>query len=101
MEESGEWREEPKVASPAMPEARHEMDGMKGMDTPSEKGSASPPHEAHRSAKPASSGGKQAAPKPAPKPEKAAQKYTCPMHPEVVEDHPGKCPKCGMDLVPV
>jgi Cu2+-exporting ATPase len=26
--------------------------------------------------------------------------YTCPMHPEIHEDHPGKCPKCGgMDLV--
>jgi hypothetical protein len=23
------------------------------------------------------------------------------MHPEVISDHPGKCPKCGMDLVPV
>jgi hypothetical protein len=29
------------------------------------------------------------------------QKYTCPMHPEVVTEHPGKCPKCGMKLVPV
>jgi hypothetical protein len=29
------------------------------------------------------------------------QKYTCPMHPEVVTDHPGNCPKCGMTLVPV
>lgn len=28
-----------------------------------------------------------------------ATKYTCTMHPEVVTDHPGKCPKCGMDLV--
>jgi hypothetical protein len=28
-------------------------------------------------------------------------KYTCPMHPEVVKDHPGKCPKCGMTLVPI
>ena len=28
-------------------------------------------------------------------------KYTCPMHPEVVTDHPGKCPKCGMTLVPM
>jgi len=27
--------------------------------------------------------------------------YTCPMHPEVVKDEPGKCPKCGMNLVPV
>ena len=25
--------------------------------------------------------------------------YTCPMHPEVKSDKPGKCPKCGMDLV--
>jgi len=29
------------------------------------------------------------------------QKWTCPMHPEVVEDGPGSCPKCGMDLVPM
>ena len=26
-------------------------------------------------------------------------KYTCTMHPEVVSDKPGKCPKCGMTLV--
>jgi transcription initiation factor IIE alpha subunit len=25
--------------------------------------------------------------------------YECPMHPEVRSDKPGKCPKCGMDLV--
>ena len=25
--------------------------------------------------------------------------YTCPMHPEVTRSSPGKCPKCGMDLV--
>ena len=29
------------------------------------------------------------------------QKYTCQMHPEVITDHPGNCPKCGMKLVPV
>lgn len=28
-----------------------------------------------------------------------AMVYTCPMHPEVISDKPGKCPKCGMDLV--
>ena len=27
------------------------------------------------------------------------QVYACPMHPEVTSDNPGKCPKCGMDLV--
>lgn len=32
-------------------------------------------------------------------PASLATQYTCPMHPEVVTDHPGKCPKCGMDLV--
>ena len=26
--------------------------------------------------------------------------YTCPMHPEVVSEQPGQCPKCGMKLVP-
>ena len=24
--------------------------------------------------------------------------YTCPMHPEIRQDHPGSCPKCGMAL---
>ena len=28
-------------------------------------------------------------------------KYTCPMHPEIIQDKPGNCPKCGMHLVPV
>lgn len=27
--------------------------------------------------------------------------YTCPMHPEVISDEPGNCPKCGMHLVPL
>ena len=27
--------------------------------------------------------------------------YTCPMHPEIRQDHPGNCPKCGMALEPV
>lgn len=29
----------------------------------------------------------------------ASVTYTCPMHPEINSDEPGKCPKCGMDLV--
>jgi len=31
---------------------------------------------------------------------KPAVIYTCPMHPEVKQSKPGRCPKCGMDLVP-
>lgn len=27
--------------------------------------------------------------------------YTCPMHPEIVEEGPGICPKCGMALEPM
>jgi len=27
--------------------------------------------------------------------------YTCPMHPEIVQDHPGDCPLCGMALEPM
>lgn len=29
----------------------------------------------------------------------AATTYTCSMHPEVKSDKPGKCPKCGMELI--
>ncbi len=34
--------------------------------------------------------------KPAPK----GAIYTCPMHPEIRQDHPGSCPICGMALEP-
>lgn len=30
-----------------------------------------------------------------------AQTYTCPMHPEVRQDKPGSCPRCGMALEPM
>lgn len=33
-----------------------------------------------------------------PIPAAPASEYFCPMHPEVVQDHPGTCPKCGMAL---
>ncbi len=34
-------------------------------------------------------------------PIKEAMVYTCPMHPEIRQSQPGKCPKCGMNLKPV
>ena len=36
----------------------------------------------------------------APTPAPAGAVYTCPMHPEVRQDHSGACPKCGMALEP-
>ena len=32
--------------------------------------------------------------------EEQATIYTCPMHPEIRENKPGRCPKCGMNLEP-
>jgi Cu+-exporting ATPase len=32
---------------------------------------------------------------------RVAAQWTCPMHPEVLRDAPGSCPKCGMALEPV
>ena len=37
---------------------------------------------------------------PDPSPAVVGAIYTCPMHPEVRQDHPGACPKCGMALEP-
>ncbi len=31
----------------------------------------------------------------------AGTTYTCPMHPEIRQDHPGSCPRCGMALEPL
>ena len=30
-----------------------------------------------------------------------AQTWQCPMHPQIMQDHEGDCPICGMDLVPM
>jgi Cu+-exporting ATPase len=39
--------------------------------------------------------------RPAPEPMPAGTQYTCPMHPEIVQDGPGDCPLCGMALEPM
>ena len=44
-------------------------------------------HRGHTPAKPAAAA--------------AGSKYTCPMHPDVVQDGPGACPDCGMALEPM
>ena len=40
-------------------------------------------------------------PAPAPAGTPPGTIYTCPMHPEIRQDHPGNCPKCGMTLEPL
>ncbi len=42
-------------------------------------------------------GGRSGDAAPAP----AGTLYTCPMHPEIVQEGPGTCPKCGMALEPM
>ncbi|MGH7225766.1 MAG: heavy metal-binding domain-containing protein, partial [Gemmataceae bacterium] len=37
---------------------------------------------------------------PATAPPGSKVEYICPMDPEIVRDHPGSCPKCGMALEP-
>ena len=39
--------------------------------------------------------------RPAPEPMPEGTLYTCPMDPEIVQDHPGDCPICGMALEPM
>lgn len=40
-------------------------------------------------------------PSEAPEPMPEGTKYTCPMDPEIVQEGPGTCPKCGMALEPM
>lgn len=53
-----------------------------------------------RESAPAPAAGEPAA-STTPSPDDAISHWTCPMHPSVHEADPGKCPICGMQLVPV
>lgn len=66
-------------AEPPAPAAAHGEHQDGGATTPSETGAKDQP-----------AGGI----------DKKATTYTCPMDPDVVSDEPGRCPKCGMNLVP-
>jgi Cu+-exporting ATPase len=87
-------------------------DPVCGMDVTA----ASPHHLAHEgrpyyfcsarcqskfSANPPAYTAKPAAPSAPSKAAPAGTIYTCPMHPEIRQDHPGNCPICGMTLEPV
>ena len=72
-----------------MPGMKGGHDGMAGMPEPS---------DADGTNRNAAGGPPQSAPATAPG--ATTVQYTCPMHKEVVSNQPGKCPKCGMKLVP-
>ncbi len=57
-------------------------------------GHGTPTTESNAPAPPASAGSA------APAEQAPAGTYVCPMHPEIIRKEPGKCPICGMKLVP-
>lgn len=78
--------------------------GTAPADRKTDPRASSDPHAAHRAPAPAASvpapttpgSKKSATPKSS---SMQATQYVCPMHPEVVSNEPGRCPKCGMALV--
>ena len=82
----------PQPAAPSTPPPAHDhaAHGAAGEPARQESGQAAPPNTA-------SPGGHDHGGAAAPSKAKAV--YTCPMHPEVLSDKPGRCPKCGMNLV--
>lgn len=72
------------------------MDGMKGMDMPGMGGMG---HMGGMMMPGMPMGSDASRPASQPASTQMAAYYTCVMHPEIHEDHPGNCPLCGMTLI--
>ena len=84
---------------PMHPEVKSDKPGdcpKCGMKLQPEVPSSNPPSGTSSPTTPAPKSGQPAVAKPP----LGKSVYYCPMHPEVTSSGPGKCPKCGMDLVP-
>ncbi len=69
-----------------------------GGEEPKQTSQQQPDHSGHEMPKPNQSS-ENSGPEMGKVKQVDGKKYTCSMHPEVVMDAPGKCPKCGMKLV--
>jgi hypothetical protein len=64
------------------------------------EGAVPPPNASHPASPSAAEGKTQVTAQVAHDAHDHAVSYACPMHPEITSDKPGRCPKCGMNLVP-
>jgi hypothetical protein len=94
----GESAEMVKAAGtmPGMMHGMHEQDAAHGA---SDMSGTKHPMPATKPGENAAPSAPQSTPTRFPATTQAATLYTCTMHPEVISDKPGKCPKCGMKLV--
>jgi P-type Cu+ transporter len=76
---------------------RFSADPEKFLSAPGSGGMGAPSHAVPRRGTLAA----QPAAKPAARTSEGKIRYTCPMHPEVIQLGPGSCPKCGMALEPM
>ena len=86
-----------------MHEDHHECKAKGAAEPPADAAEAHSPHECtHAHAHPHAHTDSPPSPPQPPQPaaDAGVLQYTCPMHPEIVRDAPGTCPKCGMALEP-